>query len=682
MANPSSDKEQRPAPFSPKGSGGLLLDNRYQIISTERLPQFDHGPAIACRVKDLRNAEAKLLAYISHPTLRPRAHFVKEVQEASVNSGIMKLNSCGYVQWHDGTLRAAFIYDAPGGMRLSDYLTDKSKAFTEDQVKKNFLQPLIAALKFFDVNGVTHRHISPANIFFASPDNKQLVVGDCLALPAAAQQSCVFEPIESAMTDADARADGRMVDDLYSVGVTCLALLTGKIPLSDLKPEQIVMKKIKEGSFGALVGRLTLPKSVEELFKGLLTDFPEERWGVKDLERWISGTYSVPKQPRLSPKAPRPFTYEEQDYETIASLAYAMALAPAKAGATFGSVRFRHWFERSVKKEDLVVAFENLLDKNNISAGQEGTFSDESVARMLMHMYPQGPIHYKGRHIMPGGMSNAIYAALEDQDKKQTLAEIIAKQLITEWLAINPEVMASIAKMSPKLFSLHEKLQRNLFGFGLERCLYELDSAQVCLSPLLAGQEAKDVTETLMALEKAAARGGSFPLDRHLAAYFATYCSIITDNMLFDLARMEDPARRNMGALKLLSAVQATTGIASLPNLAAWLGNLMGPVIDEIHHVYRRKRMQRDLKNVLKSGRLRSLLNLVNNETEHRLDHQQFAAAQTFYRLLAEEYIKLDQGKALRHEQSKQLGGQVSASISGVVAILIATTYLIFHFMG
>jgi serine/threonine protein kinase len=132
-----------------------------------------------------------------------------------------------------------------------------------------------------------------------------LVFGQCVSTPPAVTQPVVYETIESGLAAPTGRGKGSLSDDMYSVGVTTLALLIGHSPCLGLSDDEIISRKFEMGSYWALLGDERVSLTMMEPLRGLLNDNPQKRWGLEDLVYWINGRRLNPKSQMLPPKAGR-----------------------------------------------------------------------------------------------------------------------------------------------------------------------------------------------------------------------------------------------------------------------------------------------------------------------------------------------------------------------------------------
>jgi formylglycine-generating enzyme required for sulfatase activity len=147
-----------------------------------------------------------------------------------------------------------------------DLATEVAQQGTFDQAKvRHFLGNLLPVLQFIHLGGVIHRDIKPENIIRRHSD-RQLVLVDFGAAKYATDTALLKTgtSIGSAEFMAPEQARGKAVfaSDLYSLGVTCIYLLTGTSPfdLIDGNNAWIWRSHLKgnpvHGNLGKIVDRL------------------------------------------------------------------------------------------------------------------------------------------------------------------------------------------------------------------------------------------------------------------------------------------------------------------------------------------------------------------------------------------------------------------------------------------
>ncbi|MEB3884552.1 SUMF1/EgtB/PvdO family nonheme iron enzyme [Lyngbya sp. CCY1209] len=206
---------------------------------------------------------------------------------------------------------------------------ENNGAFTEKQIRE-LLRDLLTVLKFVHDRNVIHRDIKPENIIRRESDNRLVLVdfGAAKAVPKI-QRSVTGTIIGSAEYCAPEQAMGkpRFASDLYSLGVTCLHLLTQMSPFNLYDPvegEWIWRDGLNGNAIGDELGQIldrlvaTTPKkryqSVSEVLGELKISSkrnfplppPPPRPGLKSFR----GKTKLPPPPPPSSIKPKIHTFE------------------------------------------------------------------------------------------------------------------------------------------------------------------------------------------------------------------------------------------------------------------------------------------------------------------------------------------------------------------------------------
>ncbi len=125
--------------------------------------------------------------------------------------------------------RQYLIQEFIDGQTLADEL--KAGVFTQEQVKAVLLD-ILPILQFIHSQNVIHRDIKPENIIRRQSDQKLVLVDFGAAKQIIANLSAIGTVISSCGYAAPEQEKGKAqyASDLYSLGVTCLELLTGVEP--------------------------------------------------------------------------------------------------------------------------------------------------------------------------------------------------------------------------------------------------------------------------------------------------------------------------------------------------------------------------------------------------------------------------------------------------------------------
>ena len=683
LAKLDVDDEEVPGPAHSAGGGALVgvrLNDRFDIWPSVRLTHLDVPGAAAYGASDSVSGNDKLFALVCGDTVVPRTDVMSKLQEVHC-AELIKVIDWGTVPWSGeqagGDLsRLVVIYERPAGERLVDDLSTVMPPMSEYDALRAVLMPAVAALSHMNVYGVTHRNIRPTNLFYRDGTQQSIMLGDCVTTPPAYAQPALFESIESAMASPAGRGSGTRRHDIYSLGVTLLFLLLGRRPAQGLNDEALLAARLAQGSYVTLVGKEPVPVSLREPLRGMLNDDPEQRWELEDLEKWLVDRRLKPTNTHQTQKALRPFNFEGQNFYTCRSLANAIAQQWRSHMMTDRKTELITWIERSlgdgVRRDAVERAYEQLSGGGLVGAGVGPAIFN---ARLAMALDPMAPVRYKGFAATIEGMGPALATGFNDAAKVQEFSEVVRAGLPIFWLDLQRYGDRDLVRTAGTFRRLSAYLKDTRAGSGIERCLYELNPGQHCLSPLIEREHVVTVHQLLPALERNAPRDG-VPFDRHIAAFIAARLGEDVSGPLNLAANRDNTMDGTIGILALFATLQWRLGPTNLPGLTKWIANTIQPIVASYKHKSARKRIENDLPNLIKNGSIVGLYNFLLNSDLRRQDESGFAQAVQQYTTTEFEIAFLESGGASDPSRARRYGQQLAAACSaalGVLGIIIFT---------
>lgn len=653
-------------------SSKVILNDRYEIDPGKPLAGLGHAGADAHAAKRLDGGAVTMFALVVRSGLPARTEIFAALR-AVEHFSVMNLLAHGIAFWPpDGAERLILIYERPA-RRLVESMDASAPPMREDQVVRILVQPVADALEELKRVRVAHGAINPSNLFLSDQDGQPLMLGDCLTAPSGFIQPAAFEPVGRAMAEPAGRGIATPADDLYALGASIVHLLLGRRPGGDLDEPALVAAKIELGSFAALVGGATLPQHITEPVRGLLMDDPEQRWTLDDLQTWLGGRRQSPRRAEVIGRLPRSVTFEGQEYGNVRLLAVAMAQNPAAADAFIESGALEAELARAIDDKEMRDRIEEA--KRTAALARAGSLSDRRVARVLMALDPLAPIRYRGRSVMPEGIGSALAGALESGRGMQELAEIIAAQLPMAWINVQEATDESMVPLVRQFDMLSGFVGESVLGYGIERCLYDLEGSTPCAGPLTTGRYVLDATTLLLALETVAGRSDrpKEPIDRHVAAFLMSRHARLIHASISVLSGDATPDQRCAALVDLFDVIQRRTSIPRLPNLCQWLATLAEATIGQYHSRSLRNRLQAQLKTVWKSGCVHDLRPLIANAGLVERDGGGFRAATAAHaqatRAIAACRRELERKSVIAGAQGRQAAAIVASLLSVLMAI-------------
>lgn len=659
-----------------QGDGnGVEFKGRFVLFPDQAVPGLNSPTAPAFHVQLRADPARPLYGLLCNADLPQRVDVMDQLRGFSL-PGMVKVHDWGAVEWPGGGRRFVIIAERPGGQRVMTNINTPQPPLHEEDLVRGLLQPILSVLKDLQARGVVHRGIRPDNLFFSDGGRRAMMLGECVTAPPAYDQPALFEPAESAMCDPIARGTGSQANDLYSLGVTMLVLLMGRNPVGEnVDMDRVILNKLEFGSYAALVGQARVPLALMEALRGMLSDDPKERWTLMDLDMWMSGRRLSPKQPKLPQRSSRPFAFRGEEFFTARSLGIAFARHHADSAAVIRSKALDSWLRRSLGDEPKADAMQAAVSANS---GGGRTADDRLVARACIVLDPAAPIRYRGFNMMVEGLGTALAASQNDRDLRQAVSEIISSKLPAQWVGMQVKPRAEELRALQILEKLPQVIDQPSFGFGFERCLYELNGAENCHSPVFDGDFVADIGDVIPALDVAARRldRPEMPVDRHIAAFIAARARRTNDEVLRQL-NSHDSGISGMATLRLLATVQEQTNALPCPALCQWLVGRVSPALNRIHNRARRQAAIDQLRYAAEGGQLGRMLMTVDNQDLLLQDRAGFDEAFAEYANLDHTVSNFDATEPERRGEAQLLGEQISSTIAGIL-VSITTAIVVF----
>lgn len=255
-----------------------FLAERFHIRFDSPLPGFDSPQARAFLASDEREGASSCFALICQFGV---AHRPKPLAQLIAKEGpnMLRLLAAGVVNApSQGGRRLALVFQQPQGGRLSEATLANGQPLPETLVISSLLPELVAALQYYQERDVVHRAVRPDNLFFLDSGRREILLGECITSPPGSDQPAAYETIERALAVPSGRGQGTTANDCFALGVTLVALLTGRDPTAGRTDKELFQQRIEKGSYWVLASETGLPGSSRDLIKGLLCDTPENRW--------------------------------------------------------------------------------------------------------------------------------------------------------------------------------------------------------------------------------------------------------------------------------------------------------------------------------------------------------------------------------------------------------------------
>ncbi len=651
----------------------IYLNKDVFIVPNEPLPHLNKSKIKAYTAVGRNLYSENLFALICDRAITPRM-ITSTKYGRVVNSGLPKLVSSGKVFWPPaGEERYCFIYENILGKPLIAE-TDKNAAlhWKPDLVLSNIVEPMISVLTELYNKDIVHGEIWPANMYYSGNKNGgKIRLGECLSTHASALLPALYEPIDRALASNGMRGIGKFEDDLYSFGVSLAVILRSSDPMKGLSDEQIIERKIENGSYLSIIGKDRFSGALLELLRGLLYDDREQRWTLEDVQAWVDGRRLSPKQSPKRVKASRPVIFNEKKYTRPELLAKDMHTHPDETNRIIESGDLDQWIDRAIEDKAIKLRMDKTtkaIEANDRSAG----YSERLAVIISTALYTECPIRYKGLSFLPAGFGRALSSAYIRKEEMQPYVDIMKSQFILQ--SIRNKEGEDTSSLVAKFDSSRAFMSQTKLGFGLERCIYFMDSNCYCLSEIVQKYYVTTSEDLLNAFERICGSDSKPQIlfDRHIVAFLSIRDKKNIDPYMADLLAME-PHTRVLGQLKVLATIQQREKLSDFQNIAKWFSKNLNPVYERIHDREKRAVLQKKVEKICDSGDLAKLAYLFDGNELYAFDYSGFQQARDAFEKLEDEQEKIEK----RLKNRKNYGQRTGRQIASVIAVVLATIIIL-----
>lgn len=646
----------------------VLVSDRFHIDHAQPLPELDYGPSMAFAATDMRDGTSGVYAILPNPKLPLRLHAIPRMRRID-NNNLLRPLAWQVVDWPtDGRRRPVILLERPRGKRLLASADSPFEQFREESLVHRVLQPLCTVLEILAGTGIVHRNIRAENLYLDGDDAAEapIMLGECVSAPAGYLQPVTYETIECGMADPSGRGEGSTANDLYALGVTACILHTGRNPFAGLSDAEVVQHKLASGSYAALSNGGRISGDLVEVFRGLLNDEPNDRWGLEDLQMWLGGRRASPRQQSRPTKSPLPLDVAGETHVTARGAAEGLSRHWDEGLKLVESGALDDWLRRGLADEDRTDAV-NTAKSSKPGAAE----ADATLSRICIALDPVGPIRMRSVRAMLDGIGADLACRFSDEQARADVLAILQDGLVEFHLATNSRMRPDLIRLCAVYDRLVPVVSREDIGFGVERALYALNENAPCFSPLFEGDYVPTLDQLLPALDRLArSRGGSLEgfVDRHIAAFIAARLKAPIAPELRELRDAQDHLGFALPAARLLALVQDQVVGPPLPALCGVVAATLEPALENFHNRETRDLVRERMQEIAQSGRLGDLIAAVDDREALQIDERRFQGAIREYAGTVRELQRVEYERENRVPIMRDVSNQVASLLSGGVA--------------
>ena len=665
-------------------SSPVLIKGQYLVKEDTPLNDLSLPSAKAYDVADGRDSDRELFALVCTPGLPARLNHAPDLISMD-HIGVMTLVTWDVAFWPQLDQKTIIlIYERPLGGSVVGAIQRGEFEVNEENFQNIIIDPVFRAIEHLDSIRITHREIRAENLFFMDNEHQEVVIGDCLTCPPGFDQPIIYEPLHRSMASASGRGNGDLSDDLYALGVTIIVLILGERIQEYETLEELFTAKFELGTYDALCGSRRIFSSIQEPVRGFVIDDINERWGREEMTQWLNGKKQNSKKHITSRKATKPYAFMEKNYHNPRVLAHAFTKNIKEAAIAIKEGRLEKWIRHNLGEDDLALKINAIATTATAKENEIRNSDDHVVARASILMDPLAPIRYKGLSLMPDAYGPTIAVELLRRNTMQTAAEVLRYDLPNFWYGAPSQQLrdSNSYKFQMTYREMASFLQNTDTGFGIERCLYQLNSSLPCQSPLISKNCVINLQQLLPALDEIADVTDQKlrPIDRHITAFIAARIGPSIENELSVLSEQKDSSFL-IGMLRLLATLQLKSrNDQPFYSLTNWVGSLLGPVINTYYNLSTRKRIEEEIPQIVSEGSLIELINLVDDPEIRDQDREDFENTCLEYKTIEKQIQDIKSGDLSSQEATVEQGQKFSALVSLIILMIVTTILFLSEF--
>ncbi len=656
-----------------------IVDSNFVVRWHDRLPALDVPLAQACLVTDRKQKQENeaLYALLLSKRLPVQLATLNRLRGQEIPSfsnvyavEIVQISGLMGRQW-------VVVMERPQGVRLREYL-QRNGPLKEEMVRRKLVPQITSALRSLHLLGIGHGRVNLDNIYVTDAG---FILGECISEAPGFSQPPIYETLSRVVADAIAKGMPTPRDDYYALGVVVAYAMAGRDFLEEVQPEKIINRKFIVGTYQIMADHVHASVHLYDLLRGLLTDKIKDNWSIEQIDDWERGRSFnlLPPMPQID--SVRPILFNGIDYVNRRLLARDMFLNWSEAKRLVQTDSLVRWAQRGLKDQELSEYIEHIQrgTRKTPSSTTYDTY-DDIVVLILLILDPEGPLRVRGVAAHLDGIGTLLaFGYMNDRASViNGVREILAHGLVKELERLVPRI--SQQEFQAELFALQRAgdlyFKRGI-GFGIDRCLYELNPTLPCQSFVMQEEIILNMQEFLELLNRSPDLVADNLLDEHMACFVGHRVELNSQLRIKSLSSFPGLAQnRLLQCMALLHLAQQRSGLKQVSAFCEQLVLKIEEIVFMIHSRTLRRTLSDRLKADARRGSITLLLKALTDPEILVRDHVGFKKATKEYYGLALSIRRL-MNRSLVSNAGYRKGLHICLILSFLMASLVFTVLVI-----
>lgn len=544
-------------------------------------------------------------------------------------------------------------------------------------VINKFIPGVLSALHLFHQTNIYYGKLNLDNILL--DENGDIILKECISDLSGYSQIPLYETIDRAQCNPISKGYGDKTIDYYAFGMSIYVLLSGK-NFAHLETSEMLREKLYQGTYHFLNAAYTLDGITGDIIRGLTVDEEEIRWGKTEVDDVLNGkqyNQAVTNKSYLT----RAIVFNGREHYSKKSLAYDLYLNWDEAKEFIKLDKIRKWLDTTLTEELTIEALDTLINVSLTKNPVANILSnaDENLCKTILILDPTGPIRLKNVVFKKGGFGPLLAHSIATSKTPitQLLAAILFINVVSIFDVLAEKLSApALRENVSKLLRCNEYIKKSEFGFGIERCLYELNSTLPCQSHLFAKKFCIALGDCLEILNQTSIRFEDIVSKKNLSSFIATKINLVKEIRNKELEKYPIVQRsRAYQILGIFSLAQKQTRSLNLIPLCEVIQESVKDVLDiALKSLTLKKKFFEKLAIAAKTGNFQELQKIALASNYINDDAEGYAHAIQRGAEIAKEIFSYNNKAVINIEVRKKslnLAIKITYSICGLIILLM-----------
>lgn len=539
----------------------------------------------------------------------------------------------------DKARKLVVIFRVPSGTPLSKLLKTGT-IFSDNFIINKIAKETSVTLSELHKLGIMHGNININNILV--DENQNITISECISSICGFYQEAFYETPSRAICNQSAKSLDDFQADYYALGMTIFATYAKEIN-SSYESSYIIQSKLHGGTYNFLNQLCIITGKLSYLIQGLVHDEPMLRWQYAQLKEAIDSKHYDIERLNDGLLFQKPIKFNEEEYYSRASLAFAMYQNWNAALNFIKSGQINEWLlSNGVDISNLFAVIDNARIQHS-TLNEDCCFPyNLKLTLMLCILDPTGPIRLKELAFYLREMPNLIAISYNSDQRYMKILYCIMLTDFFKVLDVIYSVPGSIYTSTDfdSISNWTQYLLMDTIGFGHTRCLYEMSPYMPCKFFLDRGDVIWNVASLMNKFENSNISISKASVNEDVIAFMSTKLGIkkkISFEEFSDFPILS--ASSEVMFLALCAKAQKKHDIKKLPMLcqqfAMYIQDITPNLLKGSTAQYK---LSNAVKNSSKYGICEYLLRIITRTQYFKKDAREYRNALSNYEQLKSKY--------------------------------------------